>query len=133
PAGRHLLHLVLRRSAVLHGQVQKEQVRTLAFLTTLLSALPIDDQTLPTGVRVVRAPSDEPAVAVSRDRDVVVLLGGGDATPYASWPRPSPAPESLPEGERWIAKPGAPALQIDWPLPPRDDDALLAIEAVIGG
>jgi hypothetical protein len=112
--------------------VQEEQVRTLAFLS-LLNALTIEDQTLPNGVRLVRARSDEPASAVARDRDVVVLLGDVDAAPYASWPRPSPMPSSVPDGEHWMVKPGGPALIIEWPSPPRDDDALLAIESVIGG
>jgi hypothetical protein len=103
------------------------------WFSSLLGALPIEDVTLPNGVRVVRAQSAEPAVAISRERDVVVLLGAVDAAPYGNWPHPTPPPESLPDGERWTLGKGAPTLIIDWPAPPRDDDALLAIEAVVGG
>ena len=109
----------------------------------LVLTIPVEDVTLPNGVRVVVSVDRAvrpPEVVVSRDRALVVIVG--DVEPeaaraaYLGWPRPSPEPATAPpllssEGESWEVRDGPPSLLLEWPAPPGDELSLL-LPALLG-
>lgn len=106
-------------------------------LLALALAIPVEDVTLPNGVRVIvsldRAAA-RPAVAVARDHSVVAVVATVDGeaarAPYLSWPRPSPEPASplpAPESESWQVRAGSPRLVVEWAAP-ENPGALLALQ-----
>ena len=106
----------------------------------LALAIPVEDVTLPNGVRVIVS-VDRAAgaieTAIAPDRSIVVVVGNVEPeaarAPYAGWARPSPAPSPPPgvEGESWQVTEGSPSLTVEWTAP-ADGDSLLAA-ALLGG
>jgi hypothetical protein len=95
-----------------------------ALLSFFALTFTLQDLTLPNGVRVISTPGP-PAVAVSADRSVVVVVGEpGDE--YARWPRPTPAPlQPPPDREIWRVEPGPARCTMEWAAPSADDALLL--------
>jgi hypothetical protein len=108
----------------------------------LALAIPVEDVTLPNGLRVVvsvdRA-AEATEIAMSPDRSIVVVVGNVDPeavrASYAGWARPSPAPSPLPvpvvEGELWQVAEGAPSLTVEWAAPA--DELSPLVPALLGG
>jgi hypothetical protein len=108
----------------------------------LALAIPVEDVTLPNGVRVIvsvdRAARAVDAV-VSEDRSIVVVVG--DVEPqaararYADWERPSPRPSPSPpsDGELWQVTQGAPSLTVEWAAPAGDEPPLVLGALLDGG
>ncbi len=110
-------------------------------VVALALAIPVEDVTLPSGVRVIVSVDHSlrpPEIVTSRDRSIVVVVG--DVEPekarasYAAWPGPSPAPSPPPDSavESWQVSRGPAALSIDW-LEAPPEDLLLALQSLVAG
>ena len=108
-------------------------VRSLLLLPILALTFPIEDVTLPNGVRLITSPADGPRAQVESPDGRVIVVGGPDdpaalRAGLAARPSPSPSPQAPPPAsarESWQVRAGAPSLVIEWPLPSVDPAPLL--------